>query len=132
MTNKRPLQITLWVASAFVILTGLLDLLGGTEGLRTLDAVLPAAYPTIDTQVRFLGAIWLGLGVTLARIIPNIENQTMLFRLMMGSIFLGGVGRVLSLITLGAPPPFFIGLMLLELLGAPALIFWQSRVAKST
>jgi hypothetical protein len=131
MTNKRPLQITLYIVSAFVVLTGLLDVFAGIEGLRTLDRFLPAPYRTIDTQVRFLGAIWLGFGVMLAWIIPNIEQQTMLFRLMMGAIFLGGLARILSLMTLGAPPLFFIGLMVLEIVGAPLLVFWQSRVSQT-
>jgi hypothetical protein len=89
MTGKRALQITLYVVSVFVILTGLLDVFGGVDGLRTLDPDLPASYRTIDTQMRFLGAIWLGFGVTLIWITPTIEKQTMLFRLMMGAIFLG-------------------------------------------
>ena len=128
--GKTGLQRVLWVVSTFVILTGLLDVFGGIEGLRTLDRYLPGPYRTIDTQMRFLGAIWLGFGVMLVRIIPTIEQQTSQFRFMMASIFLGGIGRVLSLITLGAPPAFFVGLMLLELLGAPALVFWQSWVSR--
>jgi hypothetical protein len=46
-------------------------------------------------------------------------------------IFMGGVGRLLSLFTIGAPPLPLIGLMGLELLGAPALAYWQEHLKSS-
>jgi hypothetical protein len=46
-----------------------------------------------------------------------------------GAVFLGGVGRALSMAFVGLPPAPFIGFTVLELIGAPAFIAWQRRVA---
>ena len=46
-------------------------------------------------------------------------------------IFLGGIGRVLSLALTGMPFPPFIGFTALEVLGAPLFIWWQTRVARA-
>jgi Domain of unknown function (DUF4345) len=45
------------------------------------------------------------------------------------AVFLGGIGRLLSWRLIGPPPAPYIGFILLEILGAPAFIYWQSRVA---
>lgn len=52
-----------------------------------------------------------------------------LARALWGAVFLGGLGRLLSWMRIGAPPKPFMGFTLLELLGAPAFIYWQARVA---
>jgi len=125
---KSGLQIAPAVVSAIAILTGALNLIGGSDSLRILDESLPAPFAAVDSQIRFFGAIWLGFGVTLFWIISTIEKHTTLFRLLMAAIFLGGVGRLLSAITIETPPLLFVVLMVFELLGTPALIFWQSRL----
>ncbi len=45
------------------------------------------------------------------------------------AVFLGGIGRLLSWLFIGAPPAPYIGFILPEILGAPAFIYWQWRVA---
>jgi hypothetical protein len=46
-------------------------------------------------------------------------------------IFLGGIGRLLSMIFLGLPPLPFIAFTALEIIGAPFFIWWQARVART-
>jgi hypothetical protein len=43
----------------------------------------------------------------------------------------GGVGRLLSWIDVAAPPKPFVGFTILELVGAPLFIYWQSGVAQA-
>jgi hypothetical protein len=45
-------------------------------------------------------------------------------------IFLGGIGRLLSMIMLGWPPIAFVAFSAIEVVGAPFFIWWQSRVAR--
>jgi hypothetical protein len=46
-------------------------------------------------------------------------------------VFLGALGRIVSIVTLGMPSNrTFLGLFIVELLGAPAFIYWQHQVAK--
>lgn len=64
------------------------------------------------------------------RLIPNIEKQTALFRALWLMIFLGGIGRLLSMFFLTFPPWPFIAFTLLEVAGAPLAVAWQARVAR--
>jgi hypothetical protein len=45
-------------------------------------------------------------------------------------IFIGGIGRLLSMIMLGWPPVAFVAFTAIEIVGAPLFIWWQSRVAR--
>jgi hypothetical protein len=63
--------------------------------------------------------------------VPAIEHQGILFRWVWAAVFLGGLGRLLSWWVIGEPPRPYIGFLLLEIVGAPLLIYWQSRVAQS-
>jgi len=45
-------------------------------------------------------------------------------------IFIGGIGRLLSIWQVGAPPVAFIVFTAIELIGAPLFIWWQSRLSK--
>ena len=127
--GRFPLQVCTVVLAIIPIITGVVTLLGVKDPLyRPLG--LPTA-PILDSNLRFFGGVWLGLGLTMLWLVPTIELQGVLFRVLWGAIFLGGVGRLLSWLQIGAPPKPFIGVTLLELLGAPLFIYWQSRVAEA-
>lgn len=85
--------------------------------------------PNLDSQLRFLGGVWLGVGLCALALIPRIEQQQTMFRALWLMIFLGGLGRLLSMLMVGTPWPPFIGFTALEVLGAPLFVWWQSRVA---
>jgi hypothetical protein len=87
--------------------------------------------PLLDSNLRFFAGLWVGLGLAMLWLVPNMERQGVLFRVLWGAIFLGGVGRLLSMISVGLPPAPFIGFTLLEIVGAPMFIYWQHRVARS-
>jgi hypothetical protein len=84
----------------------------------------------LDSNLRFFSGVWLGLGVAMYWIIPTIEKQTLLFRALWGMIFIGGIGRLISMLMVGLPPAPFIGFTALEIVGAPLLVLWQSRVSR--
>ena len=87
--------------------------------------------PNLDSTFRALGGIWLGLGIAGFWLIPTIERQGILYRVIWSAVFLGGIGRVISWMHVGPPLPFFIALMVIELAGAPVFIYWQYRVASA-
>ena len=87
--------------------------------------------PLLDSNLRFFGGVWLGLGLAMLYLVPSIERQTVLFRVLWGAVFLGGIGRALSSAFVGLPPLPFIGFTALEIIGAPLFVFWQKQVERS-
>lgn len=113
------------------LVTGSLDLVQGVRVLRPAGAVIPdrvADDPALNSQIKFLGAIWLGYGPTLWRVNADPRANAGLFRLLLGIFFLSGVGRAAAAVQFGRPGRPFTGAMVLELLGAPLLLLWH-RVA---
>jgi hypothetical protein len=115
---------------------GIIPVATGLIGLRGLEDPLYAPVTTphailLDTNLRFFSGLWLGLGVALLWLIPSIERQTVLFRAIWGAIFVGGIGRLLSMVMAGTPPAPFVFFTLLEIVGAPLFIYWQHRVARA-
>ena len=127
--NKKPLQIATAVLAMVPLVSGVLTMLGVHDPLYSALA-LPAA-PLLDSNLRFFGGVWLGLGLAVLWLVPRIETQGVLFRAMWGAIFLGGVGRALSMALVGMPPLPFVGFTVLELVGPPLFIWWQHRVAQA-
>jgi uncharacterized protein DUF4345 len=127
--SQLALQVCTVVLSIIPIITGVVTLLGVKDPIyRSLG--LPAA-PILDSNLRFFGGVWLGVGLAMLWLVPSIEHQGVLFRALWVAVFLGGVGRLLSWLLIGPPPKPFIGFTLLELLGAPLFLYWQYRVAQA-
>lgn len=122
---KLGLQIVLVILSLVPAYYGLANMIAGPAGFIAPEHVTPA----LDSQFRFQSAYYFGLAVIIWSVIPNIERHTTLFRILIGALFLGGLSRVYSYVTVGAPPPNMLSGMALEL-ALPLLIIWQARVAK--
>lgn len=133
--NKKLLQITLIILGTIPLITGTLTLLQGIHALDIFGVSLSESTTNniiLDTEMRFLGAIWTGVGAMLYAIVPTIEKQTLFFRLIVTAIILGGIGRLLSVALVGTPPALFIALIVLELVGMPLLMLWQSHLARNS
>jgi hypothetical protein len=127
--SRKKLQVATAVLALVPTLTGLLGMMGLRDPVyANLD--LPAD-ATLDSQLRFYSGVWLGLGLTAFWLLPCIEHETTLFRALWLMIFLGGIGRLLSLLLTGMPLPPFIGFTVLEIAGAPLFVLWQTRIANA-
>jgi hypothetical protein len=127
------LPVVLAILGLIPVLTGGLDLILGARSLHVAGSSIPFDTMNdvvLDSQIRFFAATWLGVGIILYWMIPSIDRQTTLFRLLMGGIFLGGVGRISSAALVGIPPVHFIAAIVLELVGVPILVLWQSALSK--
>ena len=126
--SKLGLQVITGVLGVIPVVTGLFGMFGLSDPIYA-SAGLPANV-LLDSNLRFFGGVWLGLGLAMFWLVPKIEKQTILFRAIWGMIFLGGVGRLISML-LQAPPPIpFIGFTILEIAGAPIFVLWQACLAK--
>jgi uncharacterized protein YjeT (DUF2065 family) len=126
--NKRGLQIATDLLGVIPVLTGIITMFGLSDPIYAA-AKIPAN-PLLDSNLRFFGGVWLGLGLALYWLFPSIDKQTVLFRVLWGMIFLGGIGRLLSMVLVGAPPLPFVGFTALEIIGAPFFIWWQARLER--
>ena len=126
--TKRSLQIATAVLGTIPILTGIIGMSGLSDPVYAASSL-----PTnslLDSNLRFFSGVWLGLGLALYWLIPKIDRETVLFRALWGMIFLGGIGRLISMVLMALPPMPFIGFTILEIAGAPIFILWQARLAK--
>jgi hypothetical protein len=125
--SKRALQIVTGLLGVVPLVTGLLGLMGVADPFYVAIGVPPIV--VLDTNLRFYSGVWLGLGLAFLWLIPAIERQTVLFRVLWGMIFIGGIGRLLSMMLLAWPPIAFVAFTALEIVGPPLFIWWQSRVS---
>jgi hypothetical protein len=125
--NRRALQIATFILALVPIVTGVLGMMGLGDPLYA-GANLPGD-ATLDSNLRFYAGVWFGLGLAALWLLPRIERETTLFRALWLMIFIGGLGRLLSLALVGLPFPPFVGFTVLEVVGAPLFVWWQRRVA---
>jgi hypothetical protein len=130
--SRRILQIILAMIALVAIITGPWEIIIGIiDEFYGLSAInMTAGTLILDSNHRYYSGLWFGLGLIMLWIIPSIERQKIVFRLVSLMIFIGGVGRVVSMITLGVPPVPFVIFTVVELV-FPLLIFWQNRIAPS-
>jgi len=132
LSSRRALQRATSALALIPIGTGALGLGGLHDPLYVAFGVVPNA--VLDSNLRFFSGFWLGAGLSMLWVVPRIEKEGALFRALWGMIFLGGVGRVASLVGAGFPPvpaPIVLGVIALELLGAPLFVVWQRRVERA-
>jgi len=131
MSSKRRLQIATALLGAVPVVTGVIGMMGLNDPLYAgLNLPRDASVATLDSNMRFFSGVWLGLGLSVWWLVPRVDRETTLFRAVWLMIFIGGIGRLVSLVAVGLPLAPFIGFTALELVGAPLFVWLQNRVAK--
>jgi Domain of unknown function (DUF4345) len=127
----RTLQIATAVLGLIPVVTGVISMMGVTDPIYASANVPRDAL--LDSNLRFFGGLWLALGLALLWLIPRIDTPTgtIVFRMLWGMIFVGGVGRLLSMLFIGMPPLPFVAFTLLEIVGAPLFILWHKSLLKT-
>ncbi|ACT92923.1 DUF4345 domain-containing protein [Dyadobacter fermentans] len=125
--NRKLLQIALGVCALVPIFTGLLGMAGNNNPLY-YGTDQPAGL-LLDSNLRFLNGLSVGIGVCTLSIIPDIKRRSAELRLICTVIFIGAVGRMLSIASYGFPPFPFDIIVFFEMALPPLFVFWQSKVA---
>jgi hypothetical protein len=111
------------------LVTGSLGIISGVDddfyGVHISSAV--QGNIILDSNLRYFSGVWLGLGIILFWIIPSIEKQKLLFRSLCLMIFIGALGRLISIMMIGVPSLLFVSFTFLELC-FPLLILWQNKL----
>lgn len=132
----KKFQVTIYVLAVIPILTGLLDLALGLRAIESFSEGLSDTFfndELFNAQYRFLGGVWLGIGVLMYVAAKNLQKYNMILKIVLWSIFLGGIGRLITVLHLGLPDntagaAFVLGNMAIETVGMLALLWWQSRL----
>jgi hypothetical protein len=127
--NEIVLRLVVAVAGAFAVFTGADFALHGIApaGADFLTVNDQHAFDVRDSHTRFLGGIWLGVGlVFLAASVWFAALKTALLACI-ALIFVGGLGRVTAPQTILALVPETAGSLAVELVGMPLLALWVWR-----
>ena len=124
-TERHLLQVAVAAAGFVPVLAGLAGaLLGAAMTGEGASAI------ALDSQVRALSGLLLGVGLAYWEAIPRIERHGERLRLLTGLVVLGGLMRLVAVGFFGTPgAPMVFGLAM-ELVFAPILCWWQARVAR--
>lgn len=138
MTNAIALRVVLVLAGIVIIFTGVNTAFGGMltlgwQGQTTFFEVTDQhSYLVQDSHIRFLGGLWMGVGLLFIVTSSNVERHQSALRFALVLIFLGGLARFSQMqldITFGKD---IVGSLIAELVGMPLLYFWLSRMIKKS
>jgi hypothetical protein len=122
--ERRALQIAVAVGSLVPIGAGMIF------GPRMIDIGV-AGSPDLDSHFRYLSGLLLAVGLAFASTVPAIETHSARFRLLTAVVVAGGIGRLMSLVSIGTPSAAMVAALAMELLVTPALAVWQGRLARA-
>ena len=121
--ERRALQ---WAVAALAIIPVAAGLYGVLFGPAvTVDRATAWA----DSHYRQMSGLLFGVGLCLLSTVPAIEEKTGRFRLLALLIFVAGLGRLSGLALTGVASFSVVVGLGLELVLAPMLALWQTRVA---
>jgi len=121
--ERRLLQQSVAIIATIPVATGLYGVLFGQA--LTGDAVSISA----ESHFRYLSGLLLGIGLCFWSTLPSIEIHTGRIRLLTLLVVIGGLSRLIGLALTGLPSLFMLGGLFVELIVAPVLCLWQTRVA---
>ncbi len=125
--SRKALQIALIILGFVPIVSGILGMMGIFDPVYA-SLGLPSD-PLLDSNLRFLSGVWFVVGIVVLATVRQIEKYFQLYLVVWSMIFVGGIGRLISIFVVGLPPIPFIGFTILEVVGAPFFIYWHYSVS---
>jgi hypothetical protein len=121
---RRALQWTFGIASLIPLAVSIRGVLAGSEWFLPTEVVTAQ----IDTHYRYLAGVYATIAFLIWWTIPTIERRGPVVRIICLGIFVGGIGRALSMAQVGQPGAVMIGFTVFELCAVPLIAAWQYLV----
>lgn len=88
---------------------------------------------SLDNQLCYLAGVYAGaVTFNLWYAIPRVQTRGLCVAIAAGAVFCGGIGRLVSMASVGNPrDPTMLGGLVLELGVTPLLVLWQRRLARA-
>jgi hypothetical protein len=112
----------------FLVLYGLIAAATGFMGV-TAKYNSAVTDPMTDNNHRYVAAIWMATSLAFFYVAWN-PSETALFRFLMVAVFIGGLVRAAALVNYPATP-FFIFLILIELIPTTLMLWFQTKLLNS-
>ena len=129
--NKIFFRIVLAVISGLSFFTGWLGYRFGAVnyyyGLPDNPVFTPGLL-MLDSNFRFYNGLWFGIGFILIWMIINAAKKTNIMWGLSVLFFMGGIGRIVSILTCGRPPLMYLLFIPVEI-GFPLLALWQRHIS---
>ncbi len=122
---RKSLQVFLALFGVIAIAIAAIHIVFG-------PAAIPGSVPvnaTMDSEDRFYATLFAAYGVALLWCVKDIERKSRFVYFLLATFFVAGLARIVSIAAVGLPDPFFIAMLVLELVIPIVVAFMQSRVA---
>jgi hypothetical protein len=123
-TERRLLQIAVAVGGIVPVSAGLGGGLLGSAFVRAEAFGSP-----LDSHVRYLSGLLLGIGITFWLSIHRVERHGERVRILSAIVVLGGLFRLAGALRYGFPGMGMSLALIMELVVTPLLCLWQYRIA---
>ena len=128
LPRRRLWQGVFLVLTLIPLVSAALALAVGIERFVDADEVDVA----LDSTYRYMGGVYLALALLVFWAVPRIEARVDAVVFVAGAIFLGGIGRLLSIAAHGAPGAYTWYVLIIELGVLPLSLFLRRQVTTSS
>jgi hypothetical protein len=123
-TEREFLQIVLGFAAVVPFLVGLRGVFIGTP------LEVSKVFIDLDSHFVYLSGVLMGMGIAFWHCVRKIERRVETVRILCAIAFMGGLCRLLSWASVGEPSAYTMGGMVMELVVAPAIGAWTTRIGR--
>ncbi len=113
------LKFLLMGIALVAVLSGINVLIGGAAAV---PGALGPVSASVDNELRFFAVMWLAFGGFCFWVARRLDTQYFFVPYISGVFFVGGLGRLLSILSMGHPGIILLAAMILELL-LPAVMY---------
>ena len=124
---ESTLKVLLFAIALVVAVTGLNVLFGGASAIPGSTGI---AETTVDNELRFFSVFWLAYGAFCFWVARNIKTQFKFIPFIALAFFIGGLGRLISMVSVGPPASILIPAMILEFVVPLVIcgIYWKLKL----